>query len=170
VIRHRGCTDAGGDVVVTGEHIGDEGAQDIERCAVAERALDLGVPLDLIERDMAGAFDHDLDASAPGTFGEFAQGFEFGDLGGIGGVGQAAGAEAIADGECHVVFAEDVADVIPAFVHDVFLAVDEHPLGEERAASGDDADEAVFDVLEVSAADAGVDGEVVDALLGLMVE
>jgi len=60
--------------------------------------------------------------------------------------------------------AEDVADVLPVGVHGVFRVVDEHPLGEERSAAGDDADEAIFDILEVGTADAGVDGEVVNTL------
>src|SRR5262249_16642577 len=140
-------------------------AEDIERGAVAERALDLGVVLDLVEGDVAGPLDHDLDALAPGAFGEFAERLELGELGVIGGVGEAAGAKAVADGEGDVVPAEDVADAAPGGVHDVLLVVDEHPLGQGGPAAGDDADEAVLDVLEVSAPDAGVDGEIVDALL-----
>jgi hypothetical protein len=97
---------------------------------------------------VAGAFDHDLHALAPRALGEFAEGFELGELRRVGRVGEAAGAQAVADGERHVVLAQDVADVVPARVHDVLLVVDEHPLGQQRAAAADDADEAVLHVLQ----------------------
>ncbi len=170
VVGDGGGADAGGDVVVAGEDIGDERAEDIEGCAVADGALELGVVFDLVEGDMAGAFDHDLDTASPGAFGELADDLEFAELGEVGGVGEPAGSEPVADGEGDIVLAHEVADVVPEGVHDVVLVVDEHPLGEERAASGDDADGALLDIFEVGHADAGVDGEVVDALFGLVLE
>src|ERR1043166_7168707 len=51
---------------------------------------------------------------------------------------------------------ENITYVVPALVHDVFPVVGQHPFREERPAAGYDADEAVLDVLEVGAADAGV--------------
>src|SRR5690606_16208527 len=71
VVCDGGGADAGGDVVVAGEDVGDEGAEDVEGGAVAEAALEFGVELDLVEGDVAGALDHDLDAVAPGAFGQF---------------------------------------------------------------------------------------------------
>jgi hypothetical protein len=55
-------------------------------------------------------------------------------------------------------------------VHRVLPAVDDHPLGQQRAAAGDDADEAVARERQVLAQHAGVDREVVDALLRLVLE
>ena len=81
------------------------------------------VEFDLVERNVAGAFDHDLHAATPGAFGEFAEGFEFGELGGVGRVGEAAGAEAVADGEGHVVATEDVADHRPSACTSMFSAL-----------------------------------------------
>ncbi len=63
--------------------------------------------------------------------------------------------------------AHDVADVLPHGVHEVLAVVGDHPLGQERAAARDDADQAVADIGQVFAEHAGVDGEIVDALLGL---
>jgi len=44
------------------------------------------VKFDLIERHMAGAFDHHLHAFGPGAFGQFAEGLEFSELGFVGGI------------------------------------------------------------------------------------
>ena len=72
--------------------------------------------------------------------------------------------------ERDVVLAHDVADVLPQRVHEVLLVVVEHPLGEQAAAAADDADEAPADERQVLAEHAGVDREVVDALLRLVLE
>ncbi len=125
------CADGACDVVVAWEDIGDEGAQDIEGCAVAERALELGVVFDLVERDMAWAFDHDLEPVGPGALGEFCDDLELGELGEVGGVGEPTGAEPVADTEGDIVLAHELADVVPHGVHDVFFVVDEHPFGQE---------------------------------------
>ena len=66
--------------------------------------------------------------------------------------------------------AHDLADLLPAGVHEVLLVVDEHPLGEQRSAARDDADEALLDERQVLLEDTCVDGEVVDALLRLVFE
>ncbi len=84
------------------------------------------------------------------------------------GVGQAAGAEAVAEAEADVVFAHDVADVVEDFVHRILLVVVDHPLGQQASAAADDADQALADKGEMLAEDAGVDGEIIDALLGLV--
>src|SRR5690606_29673988 len=81
-----------------------------------------------------------------------------------------AGAEAVADGEGNVVGGADVADVVPVGVEEVFLVVGEAPLGHDGAAAGDDAGHATGGLRDVAEEDAGVDGEVVHALLGLLDE
>jgi hypothetical protein len=120
---------------------------------VAEAALELGVVLDLVERDVPRALDHDLHAVAPGALGQFADGGELGELGLVGRVGEPAGAEP-SPMEKVTSCAHDLADVVPHGVHRVLFVVGEHPLGEQRAAAGDDADEAVLDQREVPLADA----------------
>src|SRR5438552_2498007 len=86
-------------MIIPRKKIGDEVAEDVEGGAVAELALDFHIPFDLVEGDVAGAFDHDLDAVTPGALGEFAEAFELGELGAIGGVGEAAGAEPVSNRE-----------------------------------------------------------------------
>jgi hypothetical protein len=59
---------------------------------------------------------------------------ELGELRLVRRVGEPAGAEAVADRERNVVRPHDLADVVPDGVHRVVFVVDEHPLGEQRAA------------------------------------
>ena len=117
---------------------------------------------------MTRTLDHHLHALRPGALRQLAEGLQLRQLRIVGGVGQAAGSQAVAEGERHVVLAHDVADLVEHLVHRVVLTVDQHPLGEQRSAAGDDADQALLDVLQMLPADAGVDREVVDALLRLV--
>jgi GAF domain-containing protein len=89
------------------------GPKHIERRAVAEPALQLHVVLDLVERHVPRAFDHDLHAVAPGALGQLAERLELGELRVVGRVGQTAGAQAVADRERDIVLAHDLADVVP---------------------------------------------------------
>lgn len=155
-------------MVVAGCDVGDEGAEDVEWGAFADLGFEFHVVPDLVEGDVAGAFDHDLAALVPGALREFADGAEFGDLCGIGGVGYAAGAEAVADGEADIVLAHDVADVVEDFVHGVLFAVVEHPFGQQCTAFADDAADSAGGEFDVFAERAGVDGEEVDSLAGLL--
>ena len=116
---------------------------------------------------MAWAFDHDLDVKVPGAAAEFADGFEFGELGGVVGVGDGAGAEAVAKRECDVVLGEDLTELVEVFVQEGFLVVGEAPAGHDRAAAGDDAGDALGGQRHEGEAYAGVDGHVVHALLAL---
>jgi hypothetical protein len=95
---------------------------------------------------------------------------EFGELRLVGRVGEAAGAQAVADGERDVVLAHDLADVVPDARTSGSRDRGEHPLGEQRPAAADDADQAVLDERDVPLADARVDRHVVDALLGLVLD
>ena len=70
-----GGPDAAGDVVIAGGDVGGEGAERVERGFVAPFELLGHVLLDHVERHMAGAFVHDLDAFRPRALGEFALGF-----------------------------------------------------------------------------------------------
>jgi len=96
--------------------------------------------------------------------------FEFAELGFVVGVGDRAGTEAVADGEADVVGGHDVADVVPVGVEEVLLVMGEAPLGHDAAAAADDAGHARGRDGDEAEEDAGVDGEVIDALLGLLDE
>ena len=66
--------------------------------------------------------------------------------------------------------AHDVAQVVEVRVERVLLAVGHHPLGDQRAAAADDAGDAVHRQVQVLEHHAAVDGHVVDALLGLVLD
>ena len=117
---------------------------------------------------MAWAFDHDLDVKVPGAAAEFADGFEFGELGGVVGVGDGAGAQAVAKRECDVVLGEDLAELVEVFVQEGFLVVGEAPASHDRTAARDDAGHTLGGQRNVRQAYAGVDGHVVHALLALL--
>ena len=132
----RGCgADAAGDVVVAGEHVGDQWSEDVERCAVAEAALQFHVVFDLIEGDVPGPFDDDLYAVSPGAFRQLSQRFQLSQLGVVGGVGEGSGAQAVADAERDVILAHDPADIVPQVEHGVLPVVVDHPLGQQAAAA-----------------------------------
>jgi hypothetical protein len=84
------------------------------------------------------------------------------------GVVDAAGAQAVAEAEGHVIGLHDLADVLEVGVEEVLLVMRQAPLGEDRAAAGDDAGHALGRHRDVAQQHAGMDGEVVHALLGLL--
>ena len=170
MIARGGRSDATGDVVVTGEDVRHERAENVERCSVTESPLQLHVELDLIERDVARSFDHDLHALTPSSLSQFAQRDEFAQLRFVRRVGEATGAEAVTDRERHVVLTHDITNVFPVLIHRVLFAVDQHPLGEQRPAATDDADESLGDVRQMLFQHAGVNREVIDSLRGLLFE
>ena len=92
--RRDGSSDGRDDVVVAGSDVRDEGAQDVERGFVADAFLELDVHLDLVERNVTGPFDHDLDVRFVGAFHQLPQGQELFDLGAVGGVDDGARAGA----------------------------------------------------------------------------
>ena len=96
--------------------------------------------------------------------------FELGELRRVARVGEAAGAQAVARADGDVVLGADLEDLVPVRVEGVLLVVLDHPLRHDRAAARDDARDAVLHERQVLDEDAGVDGEVVDALLGLVLE
>ncbi len=161
---------ARGDVVVAGGDVGDERAEDVERGLVALDRLLLHVHGDLVHRDVPGTFDHHLAAALPGPAGQLAEGLQLGELRGVGGVGDRAGAEAVAEAPGHVVLAHDVAEVVEPGVDRVLFLVGEHPLRDQRPAPRDDPGDPVGGERDVVAEDAGVEGHVVDPLLGLVLD
>ena len=94
---------------------------------------------------MARPFDHHLAAVTPGPFGEQTESFQFGELGSVARIRKPPGSQAVSNREGHIVLAHHSADLIPELIHQVLLAVVEHPLREQRAASAHDANQTLFD-------------------------
>ena len=166
----QGGADGAGDVVVAGGDVGNERAENVERRFVAELGFLAHVHFDLVHRNVAGAFDHDLGALLTAAASEFAEHFQFRKLRGVAGVGDGAGAQAIAEAPGDIVLAHDVAQVVEVGVERVGLAVGHHPFGDQAAAAADDAGDAAHGEMQMLEHDAAVDGHVVDALLGLMLD
>ncbi len=163
-----GGADGAADVVVARGNIQGQRAQGIERRLVAMLDLLVHVFLDHVHGHMAGAFDHYLHVVLPGDLGELAQGAQLGELGLVVGVGHGAGAQAITEAEGHVVGLHDLADVLEMGVEETLLVVGQAPLGHDRAAPRDNAGDALGGHRYIAQQHAGVDGEVVHALLGLL--
>ena len=73
------------------------GPKRVERRLVAPLVFFFYLLLDLVHRNVAGAFDHDLHVVLPGDAGQFAQGFQFGELRFVARVGEAAGTQAVSE-------------------------------------------------------------------------
>ena len=102
--------------------------------------------------------------------GQLAQRFQLGELRLVAGVGQGARPQAVAERKAHVVLLEDLADVVEALVEHVLAVVLHHPLGQDRAAAADDSGDAPRGQRDVLHQHAGVNGHVVHALLGLLLD
>ena len=163
---HRGANRAG-DVVVAGSDIGDERAERVKRRFVAQLHFLFHLHFDLVHRNVAGAFDHYLHVVLPGFLGEFAKHSQFRELRFVAGVGNRAGTQAIAERKTDVVLFHNFADVVKAFVEKIFFFVMIHPLRHDAAAAADDSGDAFAHERNEFAQNAGVNGHVVHALLGL---
>src|SRR5262249_43804618 len=105
--RRLGRADRARDVVVAREGVGHERAEDVERGVVTDLLLELHVPRDLVERDVARPLDHRLHARRPGALDELPERAQLGELRRVARVGEAAGAEPVAERVGHVVLAHD---------------------------------------------------------------
>ncbi len=103
----------------------------------------------------------------PGALGQLALGVKFGELRFVVRVRDRAGPQTVADGKADVVGGHDLADLVPMRVEKTFLMMSETPLGHDRAAARDDAGGAPGGHRNVSQQHPGMDGEVIDPLLGL---
>ncbi len=65
---HRSA-DSAGDMVVAGRDVGRQRPQGVEWRFAAHRELFFHILLDLVHRDVAGAFDHHLHVARPGALG-----------------------------------------------------------------------------------------------------
>ena len=163
-----GGADGGSDVIVAGRDVGDQRAQRVEGRFVAHLDFLIHLKLDLVQRDVPGAFDHHLHVVLPGLLGELAQGLQFGELRLVAGVRQASRAQPVAQREGDVVFLEDFADVLEVRVEKVLLVIFHTPLGQDGAAAADDAGDALASQGNILAQHAGMDGHVIHALRRLL--
>ena len=107
---------------------------------------------------------------APRRSRQLAERVELRELRLVVGVGGAARAQPVAEGERDVVGLHDLADLVEVRVEEAFLVVRQAPLGHDRAAARHDPGDALRRQRDVAQQHAGVDREVVDALLGLLDE
>ena len=115
-----------------------------------------------------GSFVHHLDVVLPGDARQLALRLQLGELRLVVRVGDRARTQAVAERERDVVGAHDLADLAEVRVGEVLLVVRQAPLRHDRAAARDDAGHAPRGHRHVAEQDAGVHGEVVDALLALL--
>ncbi len=169
-VAGHGGADGGRDVVVAGRDVGDERPQHVERGLVALLDLALDVHGDLVERHVPRPLHHHLHVLLPGLARQVAEGPELRELRGVAGVGQAAGTQAVAQGERHVVLPRDLQDLVVVHEERVLLAVVDHPLRVQGAAARHDASDAVLHQGQVLVEDSAMDGHVVHALLGLVLD
>ena len=156
------------DVIVARGDVGGQRSQRVEGRLVTDRKLPSHVLLDEVHRDVPRALDHHLDILTPGDLGELAERVELGELSLVVRVRDRPWTQPIAEAEAHVVGLHDLADLLEVRVQEVLFVVGQAPLGEDRTTARNDAGHALCGERDVTEPDAGVDGEVVDALLGLL--
>ncbi len=117
-----------------------------------------------------GPFDHHLNVVVPGLPGQLSQCFQFGELSRIAGVGDGAGPQSIAQGEADIVFLEDLADRVEVLIEQILLVILHHPFSQDRPAAAYDPGDPFGCQRNVLHQHAGVNGHVIDALLGLLLD
>eukprot|EP00951_Prasinocladus_malaysianus_P010243 scaffold75047_cov39-Prasinocladus_malaysianus.AAC.1 len=123
-----GCPNGRGNVVVARGDVGGERPEGVEGRLAAPVQLLVHVVLDLVEGHVAGALVHDLDVLLPGAAGELALHLELEELGLVVGVLDAAGTQAVADGQRDVVLGADIQDLVPVLVRKVLLVLQQGQL------------------------------------------
>src|SRR3984893_9791929 len=163
-----GGSDRGSYVVVTGRDVGRQGTQGIERRFAAGGELLVHVLLDLVHRHVARSLAQHLAVVLPGHARQLAEGLELGELRGIVGIGDGPRAQTVAEREAHVIRTADRTDFLEVFVQEALAVMRQAPLRHDRSAARDDAGDAPDRERDIGQPYAGVDGEVVHALLGLL--
>mmetsp|Transcript_7691 Transcript_7691/g.13557 ORF Transcript_7691/g.13557 Transcript_7691/m.13557 type:complete len:298 (-) Transcript_7691:27-920(-) len=118
-----------GDVVVSWRNIGHQRTQSVEWRLIAPLQLVLHVFGDLVQRNVAWTFVHDLHVVLPRTSGQVALSLEFGKLGLIIGVIDRTRSQAITNRERHIVFTTNLANLVPVLISKVLLVMGQAPLG-----------------------------------------
>jgi len=160
--------DAAGDMVISRRDIGDERAERVEGCLAAHLQLLVHVLLDLVHRHVARPLDHHLHILFPGAVGELAQRVELGKLRLVIGIGDRSGAQAVTQRIGDVIGLHDLGDLVEMLVEEAFLVMRKAPFRHDRSAARYDAGHALGGERDIGQAHARMDGEIVDALLGLL--
>src|SRR6266567_9434516 len=116
-------TDSRRDVIVSRSNVGNERPEGIEGRFVAKLAFFIHLLLDLVHRNMAWAFDHDLHVILPGLLGKLTQSFQLGELRFIAGVGNTAGTEPVAERKGYVMLCEYPANILETFVQEILFVM-----------------------------------------------
>src|ERR1700722_15845936 len=164
---HRGANPRR-DVVVARRNVRGQGPKRVEGRLAAFTKLFFHIDLDLVHGHMAGAFDHHLAAFIPSDLGELAKRLQFRELRAIVGVGDRARTQAVAERERNIILAHDVADLVELLIKKALAMASEAPARHDRAAARDDAGDTLRGQRYISQAHAGMDGEIIDALFGLL--
>ena len=117
---------------------------------------------------MAGAFDHHLHVMLPSDLGQLAQRLQLAQLGRIIGIPYRAGAQAIAERERHIIGFHDLANVFEMGIEEALLVMRQAPFGHDRAAPRNNTGHAFSRQWHIFQQHAGMDGEIIDPLLGLL--
>ncbi len=163
-----GRPDGAGQVVVPRGDVGHQRPQGVEGSLVAPFQLAVHVLANQVHGDVAGPLVHDLHVEGPGPASQVALGPQLGELGLVVGIGNAAGPQAVADAEGHVVAGHDLADLVPVGVRKVLAVMGQAPLGVDGPAAADDAGDSLGGQRHVAEQQPRVNGEVIHSLLGLL--
>src|SRR5690606_34763855 len=155
------------DVVIARGNIRGQRAEGVERRLVAAFQLLIHIFFDQVHGHVARAFDHALNIVLPGNLGSLSQALQLAKLCRVVGIGNGTRAQAVTEAEGDIVGLHDFADVFKVLVQEAFLVVRQTPLGHDRAAPGHDAGGALGSQWYVVQTYAGMDGEVIHALLRL---
>mmetsp|Transcript_33447 Transcript_33447/g.99629 ORF Transcript_33447/g.99629 Transcript_33447/m.99629 type:complete len:676 (+) Transcript_33447:411-2438(+) len=165
-----GSANGRSDVIVPGSNVGSERSEGVERRLIAPLELIPHVLGDLVKGHVSRTLVHDLHVLLPRAAGQFSLGEELGELRLVVGVVDRSGTESVTDGKGNVVLGANVENVVPVLVGEILPVMEDVPLGMDGSAAGDDARLAGDGHGHVTEEDSGMDGEVIDALLGLLDE
>ena len=116
------------------------------------------------------AFVHDLHAFIPSAAGELALYFQLCQLGKVVRIRDGAGAQAVTDGYGYIIGRQNVTNLIPVGVEEVFLLVEHHPFGNDGTASGYDAGGTACRVVHEALQQRGMYGYIIHTLASLLDE
>ena len=167
-LRNDGRTDSRGDVVIARRDIGCQRAEGVERSFLTPLLFPLHVVGNLVHRDVARAFNHDLTAAGLSNLGQLAEGAQLSQLGFIVSVGNGARTQAITEGERDIVLRQNVAQLSEAGVEEALLVMREAPCGHNRTTAGNNARHAIGGQRHVAQQHTRVNGHVVHALFTLL--
>ena len=162
--------DRAGDVVVPRRDIDHQRAQRVERRLVAPFHFLVHLLFDLVHWDVPGTLDHHLNVVLPGLFRQLAEHLQFRELRFVARIRDAPGPQTIAKRKTHVVLLENLANRLDVFIQEILLLVMFHPVRHQRPASAHDAGNALAHQRHMLAQHSRVDGHVIDALFGLLLD